>query len=205
MEKKPFSIRLREADKQHATTVMEAIKRSPDEPQSESFMRIIEFAEANQFKASHPDLEPQLSACEDVIKTLIKTINGVVAAQDLKVSNLKDVIDQLILDCEDSKDRAEAIEEEAQLRLQELEEEAAACKKRAVEAEKRAETAERLADERGRSFDLFERQIESLTQQVESLKTQIEQQAQSYGAQLADKDRQCAELMDLLKHKIYEP
>ena len=100
----------------------------PGGKKEDALNRIIDLAQKEAVKGTHPALEGQLTAIDGTIGTLIKQINGIVAGQDAQIADLNDRINTAIADKNDAVDRAARVIQDADQRSNE-----------AVEAIKRAE------------------------------------------------------------------
>lgn len=78
-----------------ASKVMEMYARE-GEKKEDTLLRILNIAEAESVKGTHPELEDSLKTIETTIATLIKQINGVVAGQDTQLTDLKKRLNEAI-------------------------------------------------------------------------------------------------------------
>lgn len=100
----------------------------PGGKKEDALNRIIDLAQKEAVKGTHPALEGKLTAIDGTIGTLIKQINGIVAGQDAQIADLNDRINTAIAEKNDAVDRAARVIQEADQRSSD-----------AVEAIKRAE------------------------------------------------------------------
>lgn len=75
--------------------------------------RILDLAESESVRGTHPELEVALRAVDATICTLIKQINGVVAGQDAGINDLRDKLNRAIEEKQVALDQAQAKEEAA--------------------------------------------------------------------------------------------
>lgn len=75
--------------------------------------RIMDLAESESVRGTHPELEVALRAVDATICTLIKQINGVVAGQDAGINDLRDKLNRAIEEKQVALDQAQAKEEAA--------------------------------------------------------------------------------------------
>lgn len=114
MEKKPVSIRLTYETKDKLQQVLEKYKREDDEKQDQqelALMRILEIADNDVVRGTHPELESSLKDVDKTIATLIKQINGIVSGQD-------NIIFGLRKDNQDIAEKLEKIEASAKERVE---------------------------------------------------------------------------------------
>ena len=62
----------------------------------DTLLRIMNLAEKESVKGTHPELEESLKTVDSTITTLIKQINGIVAGQDSQLTELKKKLDEAI-------------------------------------------------------------------------------------------------------------
>lgn len=66
------------------------------EKKEDTFLRILDLAERESIRGTHPELESSLRSIDGTIATLIKQINGIVSGQDLKVAELTDQLNAAV-------------------------------------------------------------------------------------------------------------
>ena len=71
-----------------ANRIMEMYAQDGDKKE-DILLRILDLAESESVKGTHPELEGSLRAVDGTIGVLIKQINGIVAGQDSQLSELK--------------------------------------------------------------------------------------------------------------------
>ena len=84
-----FGIDVSESTKKKANEVLDKYKRPEDRGKEAALLRIMEFAESEIVKGTHPTLEPALASVEGTISTLIKQINGIVSGMDSRFDELE--------------------------------------------------------------------------------------------------------------------
>lgn len=80
---------------ERANKVMEMYAQSGDKKE-DILLRILDLAESESIKGTHPELEDSLKAVDSTISTLIKQINGIVAGQDIQLTELKEKLNTAI-------------------------------------------------------------------------------------------------------------
>lgn len=70
-----------------ANKVMELYTQEGDKKE-DTLLRILDLAESESVKGTHPGLEPALRSVDSTIVTLIKQVNGIVAGQDSQIADL---------------------------------------------------------------------------------------------------------------------
>lgn len=78
-----------------ATKVMDMYAQE-GEKKEDTLLRILNLAEKESVKGTHPELEDSLKTVDTTITTLIKQINGIVGGQDLQLTDLKKKLDEAI-------------------------------------------------------------------------------------------------------------
>ena len=84
-----FGIDVSESTKKKANEVLDKYKRPEDRGKEAALLRIMEFAESEIVKGTHPTLEQALASVEGTISTLIKQINGIVSGMDSRFDELE--------------------------------------------------------------------------------------------------------------------
>lgn len=162
-------------------------------------LRLMEAAESEAVRGTHPELEEHLRAVDETISTLIKQINGVVSGQDLSVAELQRKLEAALSEKTQALAKAEALCEEAEKKIADatLAEEKSAADKAAAEAVFRSETekiradaknsveraemeasravqerddARAIADEKSRSNDLLLSKMQAVQEDLEAYK-----------------------------------
>lgn len=91
----------------------------PGGKKEDALNRIIDLAQKEAVKGTHPALEGKLTAIDGTISTLIKQINGIVAGQDAQIADLNDRINTAIAEKNDAVDRAARVIQDAEHRAAE--------------------------------------------------------------------------------------
>ena len=142
MEKKPVSIRLTYETKDKLQQVLEKYKREDDEKQDQqelALVRILEIAENDVVRGTHPELESSLKEVDKTISTLIKQINGVVSGQDNTIFSLRK-------DNQDISEKIEKIEADAKERIENANIRTARADELVADAEKKVKQAKEQAE-----------------------------------------------------------
>lgn len=77
---------------ERANKIME-LYAQPGDKKEDILIRILEIAESESVRGTHPELEHTLRAIDTTITTLIKQINGIVAGQDYQISQLHEEVE----------------------------------------------------------------------------------------------------------------
>ena len=104
-----------------ANKIMEIYAQNGDKKE-DTLLRILDLAEAESVKGTHPALEPNLKAIEKTLGSLLKQINGIVAGQDIQLAEAKEKLDSAIEEKKAALEQAKKETEEAQLKAQTAEE-----------------------------------------------------------------------------------
>ena len=75
-----------------ANKIMEIYAQNGDKKE-DTLLRILDLAEAESVKGTHPALEPNLKAIEKTLGSLLKQINGIVAGQDIQLAEAKEKLE----------------------------------------------------------------------------------------------------------------
>ena len=148
-EKKPRSIRMRDTtDTYLEDTIVSYINEAdPKNEQRElALIRILEIANSEKARGTHPELEPVLAAVDQTIATLVKQINAVVAGQDNTIAELKTQLSDAVALKNKLRDEADEQITEAKSKLKEAECMAAANADMIEQATKEVEEAKAYAD-----------------------------------------------------------
>ncbi|MCO7151969.1 hypothetical protein NIA73_00095 [Anaerobutyricum hallii] len=87
-----FAVAASQETIEKANKIMEIYAQNGDKKE-DTLLRILNLAEAESVKGTHPALEPNLKAIEKTLNTLIKQINGIVAGQDTQLAEAKEKLD----------------------------------------------------------------------------------------------------------------
>lgn len=148
-EKKPKSIRMRDTtDTYLEDTIVSYINEAdPKNEQKElALIRILEIANSEKARGTHPELEPVLAAVDQTIATLVKQINAVVAGQDNTIAELKSQLSDAVALKNKLRDEVDEQVTEAKSKLKEAECMAAANADVVEQATKEVEEAKAYAD-----------------------------------------------------------
>ena len=151
--KKPVSMRLTATASERLMHIIDLYKNLEDpkgEQQENAILRILDIAESDNIRGTHPELEGPLLAVEATISTLIKQLNGIAVGQDAKISRLQEALNAAITEKEQAitkaqidmaqqnTDLANRLQKEAMDTMNKAEEDAAAQ----IEAIKKETTAQ---------------------------------------------------------------
>lgn len=148
-EKKPKSIRMRDTtDAYFEETIGLYIHEtdSKNEQRELALIRILDIANAEKTRGTHPELEPVLTAVDQTLVTLVKQINAVVAGQDNTITELRSQLSDAIALKNKIRDEADAQVTDAKSKLKEAECMAAANADVVEQATKEAEEAKEYVD-----------------------------------------------------------
>lgn len=116
-----FAVAASQETIEKANKIMEIYAQNGDKKE-DTLLRILDLAEAESLKGTHPVLEPNLKAIEKTIGTLIKQINGIVAGQDTQLAEAKEKLDTALEEKKAALELAKKETEEAQIKTQTAEE-----------------------------------------------------------------------------------
>ena len=159
--KKPVSMRLTATASERLMHIIDLYKNLEDpkgEQQENAILRILDIAESDNIRGTHPELEGPLLAVEATISTLIKQLNGIAVGQDAKISRLQEALNAAITEKEQAiakaqidmdraqqnTDLANRLQKEAMDTMNKAEEDAAAQ----IEAIKKETTAQKVMSEK---------------------------------------------------------
>lgn len=148
-EKKPKSIRMRDTtDAYFEETIGLYIHEtdSKNEQRKLALIRILDIANAEKTRGTHPELEPVLTAVDQTLVILVKQINAVVAGQDNTIAELKSQLSDAVALKNKLRDEADEQVTEAKSKLKEAECMAAANADVIEQATKEVEEAKAYAD-----------------------------------------------------------
>lgn len=124
-EKKPVSFRLSAFTQERMQKVLESYKNSADDrrdQQENALIRILEIAENEVVRCTHPELEKSLLSVEETISTLIKQINGIATGQDGRIAALQENLNATIEEKQETQEKAQKAISAAQAKMQEASE-----------------------------------------------------------------------------------
>ena len=160
-EKKPVSIRLSAFTQERFQKTLESYKNSADDrrdQQENALIRILEIAESEVVRVTHPELEKSLIAVEETIATLIKQINGIATGQDGRIAALQENLNATIEEKQETQEKAQKAISEAQEKIQE-----------ANEVIKKAEEDSRIAQAEAKAqIDAMQQEMEVKIQQMQN-------------------------------------
>lgn len=116
-----FAVAASQETIEKANKIMEIYAQNGDKKE-DTLLRILNLAEAESVKGTHPALEPNLKAIEKTLNTLIKQINGIVAGQDTQLAEAKEKLDTALEEKKAALEQAKKETEEAQIKAQTAEE-----------------------------------------------------------------------------------
>lgn len=99
--RKTFGMRISIDTQEKFKKILEKYKpeQAPKTKEQElALLRIIELADNESIRTTHPELAPTLTAIDQTISTLIQQLNGLVAAQDLQINTLSTRIEQATIE-----------------------------------------------------------------------------------------------------------
>ena len=115
--KKPVSMRLTATASERLMHIIELYKNLEDpkgEQQENAILRILDIAESDNVRGTHPELEGPLLAVEATISALIKQLNGIAVGQDAKISRLQEALNTAITEKEQAIEKAKIDMDKAQ-------------------------------------------------------------------------------------------
>ena len=186
-EKKPVSFRLSAFTQERMQKVLESYKNSADDrrdQQENALIRILEIAENEVVRCTHPELEKSLLSVEETISTLIKQINGIATGQDGRIAALQENLNAAIEEKQETQEKAKKAISAAQAKMQEASE----IIKKAEEdsktvqlmqndleqANRERDDARALAEEKSSSNNLLLKQRASMEADVTAYKELLE-------------------------------
>lgn len=116
-----FAVAASQETIEKANKIMEIYAQNGDKKE-DTLLRILDLAEAESIKGTHPALEPNLKAIEKTLNTLIKQINGIVVGQDTQLAEAKEKLDTILEEKKAVLEQAKKETEEAQIKAQTAEE-----------------------------------------------------------------------------------
>ena len=204
--KKPVSMRLTATASERLMHIIDLYKNLEDpkgEQQENAILRILDIAESDNIRGTHPELEGPLLAVEATISTLIKQLNGIAVGQDAKISRLQEALNAAITEKEQAiakaqidmdmaqqnTDLANRLQKEAMDTMNKAEEDAAAqieaLKKETTQIEKvmsekehacrERDDARTIANEKTASNDLLLKKMTGMEADLEKYKDLQEQ------------------------------
>lgn len=161
-----FAVAANQKTIEKANRIMDIYIRE-GEKKEDALVRILDLAEAEAVRGTHPELEPQLRSVDQVLSALIKGINGIVAGQDCVIEGLR----KNLLDATEEKKQAmesyEALSKEATEKVMEAQ---AEVKKLLSDKNKVIEERDHalaIADEKTSSNTLLMQQMTSTQDALE--------------------------------------
>ena len=102
-----FAVAASQETIEFANKIMELYAQEGDKKE-DTLLRILNLAEMESVKGTHPELEGALKTVDTTITTLIKQINGIVAGQDSQLAELKKKLDEALEEKRAALDTAKA-------------------------------------------------------------------------------------------------
>lgn len=103
-----------------ANKIME-LYAQPGDKKEDTLIRILEIAESESVRGTHPELEHNLRAIDTTITTLIKQINGIVAGQDYQIAQLHEQLEAAFAEKQNAIESASRQIDEARSKSEEAE------------------------------------------------------------------------------------
>ncbi|MCD8150793.1 MAG: hypothetical protein LUE92_14790 [Clostridiales bacterium] len=110
-----FAIAASQETIEFANKIMEIYAQNGDKKE-DTLLRILNLAEEESIKGTHPELHGMLKAIDTTITTLIKQINGIVAGQDNQLQDLRVKLEKAIEEKRIANETAKNQTDEAQVR-----------------------------------------------------------------------------------------
>ena len=166
-----------------ANKVMEAYYRDGDKKE-DTLLRIMDVAEKESIRGTHPELDKNLQGVDKTISTLIKQINGIIAAQDLRLNEYKANLENVLIErqealdakinaekkakevCDDAENRIGRAVEEIKRIQSETEKEIKLAVLEKEQAYMEAEAAKKLSEETSRSYALLSGQMAKIEEEM---------------------------------------
>ena len=108
-----FAVACSVEGKEKADSILKTYQDALGGKQEDALMRIMELANSEFIRGTHPELEKNLRAVDATISTLIKQINGIVAGQDATLAELTQRVEEALAEKNNAVAAAEAKTEEA--------------------------------------------------------------------------------------------
>ena len=183
-----FGIDVSESTKKKANEVLDKYKRPEDRGKEAALLRIMEFAESEIVKGTHPALEPALISVEGPISTLIKQINGIVSGMDSRFDEL-----------EMSYNTALRERDQANQQFMQMKKDLAETKKKAEEEVKIANASMKMAQEESKSAKALANEKSENNYLLLRQMKDMEAKANKYDALMAEIKQLTAEKTELDK------
>lgn len=183
-----FGIDVSESTKKKANEVLDKYKRPEDRGKEAALLRIMEFAESEIVKGTHPALEPALISVEGTISTLIKQINGIVSGMDSRFDEL-----------EMSYNTALRERDQANQQFMQMKKDLAETKKKAEEEVKIANASMKMAQEESKSAKALANEKSENNYLLLRQMKDMEAKANKYDALMAEIKQLTAEKTELDK------
>lgn len=114
-----FAVACTPEGKEKADGVLKKFQDAIGGKQEDALLRIMDLADSESVRGTHPELEESLRSVDTTIATLIKQINGIVAGQDGEIMQLRKRIDEAVSEKNAAVAEAEAKVAEANKAIEE--------------------------------------------------------------------------------------
>ena len=114
-----FAVACTPEGKEKADGVLRKFQDSIGGKQEDALLRIMDLADSEHVRGTHPEMEESLRSVDATVTTLIKQINGIVAGQDATILQLRKRIDEAVSEKNAAVAEAEAKVAEANKAIEE--------------------------------------------------------------------------------------
>lgn len=173
-----FGIEVSENTLNKAKEVIDKYKLPEDRGKEAALIRIMQLAESQIIRGTHPELEPALASVDGTLSTLIKQINGIVSGMDSRFNDLKQSYNEAVQERDQTNQRYIQLQKElAEVKIKAAEEVRIANESLKY-AQEESKSAKALADEKSENNYLLLRQMqdmESKANKYDALMDEIKQ------------------------------
>ena len=196
-----FGIDVSESTKKKANEVLDKYKRPEDRGKEAALLRIMEFAESEIVKGTHPSLEPALASVEGTISTLIKQINGIVSGMDSRFDELEISYNTVLRERDQANQQFMQMKKDLAETKKKAEEEVKIANASMKMAQEESKSAKALANEKSENNYLLLRQMkdmEAKANKYDELMSEIKQLT----AEKTELDKSLATLQSRYDHDM---
>ena len=196
-----FGIDVSESTKKKANEVLDKYKRPEDRGKEAALLRIMELAESEIVKGTHPALEPALASVEGTISTLIKQINGIVSGMDSRFDELEMAYNTALRERDQANQQFMQMKKDLAETKKKAEEEVKIANANMKMAQEESKSAKALANEKSENNYLLLRQMkdmEAKANKYDELMSEIKQLT----AEKTELDKSLATLQSRYDHDM---
>lgn len=164
-----FAVAASQKTIEKANQIMETYAQDGDKKE-DTLLRILEIAESESVKGTHPELLPNLKAVDKTITVLIQQINGIVSGQDHKIEEINKYLEKALEEKAVAVETANKATQEADTKVKECSEALEKALEQLKQAQDAAKASQALADEKTATNEFLTKQLQDAKEETKAYK-----------------------------------